>query len=119
MYINRNILRQVSQDVLMEARGIEPRSRGTSVPASTCVACRFPVHTRGLHRVRRSGLRLAGFRNDYRPVFLAGAAAEAGRVVSPVLKFPRSRFASEPVPLGLSYRNGSRSYREGVLRFSS
>ena len=53
-------------------------------------------------------------------IFLAGTAAEADRVVSPTLKFPRSRFASEPAPLGLSCRDGPRVLRrEGELRFSS
>ena len=50
---------------------------------------------------------------------LTGTAAEADRVVSPTLRFPRARFASEPAPLGLSCRDGSRSRREGKLRSSS
>ena len=53
----------------VEARGIEPRSRSTSVLASTCVACQFPTRlpVTGSRRVCWTGFRQAGFRDNYRP----------------------------------------------------
>ena len=67
----------------MEAAGIEPASRGTSVPASTCVArsCLWP--TLRLPHVYFPRPQRAGFPGCYRPDFLAKAAAESNRLPGP------------------------------------
>ena len=65
----------------MEAPGIEPGSRGTSAPASTCVARRCLEPARGRLPVRFPELRRAGFPDRYRPGFLTEAAAESKRVL--------------------------------------
>jgi len=88
----------------VEARGIEPRSRGTSVPASTCVACRFSTYALRLRRVRWTGLRQAGSRDNYRPEFFSrnGRRGGPGRVPGPrVPAIPncvRSGASREKVP---------------------
>src|SRR5450755_334583 len=75
----------------MEAPGIEPGSRGTSAPASTCVARLQLKPIRRLLRVRSPELQQARFPGRYRPGFLANAAAEAKRVESSSLRHPRTR----------------------------
>ena len=62
----------------VEARGIEPRSRSTSVTASTCVAHLLPAHARGLRRVCYTGFQWAGLRDNYRPDSLSTNGRRGG-----------------------------------------
>lgn len=80
----------VGSSAAVEAPGIEPGSRGTSVPASTCVACPLLGPIRRRPHVRSPGLRQARSPVRYRPGCLAGAAAEAGGV-APALRSLRAR----------------------------
>ena len=92
----------------VEAPGIEPGSRGTSVPASTCVARLLPGPTGWPPRVRSPGLRRTGFPGRYRPESFASAAAESNRV-APTLRHSLARLASGPATLGRRGRNGAGS----------
>lgn len=74
----------------VEARGIEPRSRGPSMKASTCVACQFPMCIRRSHRVRYTGLRQAGSRDNYRPDFFSRNGRRGGLGGVPNAQVPTS-----------------------------
>ena len=100
---------QRADPVRVEAPGIEPGSRGTSVPASTCVARRFSEYTSRLLRVHRAGFQRAGFRNDYRPGSFSRNGRRVGSGGCPRSSSSREPdLASKPQPLRRRVRNGSR-----------
>ena len=97
---------------LVEAPGIEPGSRGTSVPASTCVARLFPEYTRSGYSAfvgpdsdkQDSGI-------NYRPGFFSGNGRRGGSGGC-----PRPSSSREPelrpnhTPLRRRVRSGSRVF---------
>jgi len=82
-------LRHQSQAHSLEAPGIEPGSRSTSMSASTCVARPFPRSVRRLPRVCWTGLRQAGSRDNYRPDFFSGNGRRIG-LGCPIPRVPTS-----------------------------
>ena len=105
--------RQQSADpVRVEAPGIEPGSRGTSVPASTCVACLFSRYALRLPRVCWTGLRQARFRDNYRPGRFSRNGRRIGSGGCPRSSSSREPdLASRPQPLRRRVRSGSRVFR--------
>jgi hypothetical protein len=102
---------QSAGPVRVEAPGIEPGSRGTSVPASTCVACLLLEHALRLFRVRWTGLQQARFRFSYRPGFFSRNGRRVGPGGCPRSSGSREpELASRPQPLRRRVRSGSRVF---------
>ena len=81
----------------VEAAGIEPASRGTSVPASTCVACHFRAAKtlRPRRSVRPIPPRQAGSESGYPAVRFNDRRLRCGRPRKTNLKRPRARFSDQ------------------------